>query len=1115
MSEIENIEKAIAALEAQREILGDAVVDAALAPLRENLVNLQKQQSWGQRQRKQVTVLFSDISGFTPLSETMDPEEITEIIDGLWSVIDNAIVAHGGLIDKHIGDAVMALFGAPIAREDAPESAIRAGLDIKKAVFEYINSAKLKTPEGESLLKIRIGINTGLVLLGEVGTMDEYTAMGDTVNVANRMEAAAPINGILITHDTYRHVRGLFEVESFEPIKVKGKTEPIQAYIVHKARPSAFRVPTRGVVGIETQTIGREEELEYIKKAYHHVQSDGALTARFITILGEAGIGKSRLLYEFTNWLDQVPDQYILLKGRSNEDRINLPYSLIRNILTRQFEIQDSDSSEVAKQKLHDGILGLTGEAPDDLIPFIGHLIGFNYADHPALSGIINDAKQIAERAYHSFVELITIMAREVPVVIFLEDVHWGDEGSLDLVEYLAEKCSDSPLLVLCLARPILFERCSTWGKLKPIFETIELHPFSEELDRALVREILRYVPEIPEQLYTLVTSKAEGNPFYIEEIIKMLMEDNIIVHKADHWEIQIEKLEDVEVPATLTSLLQTRLDLLADIEREVLRCASIVGRVFWEDAIKYLFEKGAQVPDEVTEDTCASKLESLESKDLIFRQATSFFQDTQEYFFKNIILREVTYESVLLSLRKDFHKFVAEWLIQSAGDRVDEYAGRIGEHYELSDQNKLAADWYQRVGNQAKSTYAVEMAIRFYKKALELLTKEDLEVPEQRILLHENLGEVLRWCSQYEEALVHLNRMQELAKTLDDQDAIARSLAIISTTQIKQGKMRESIEAATEMENIARSQNFDSHLSKALFFKGWGYFRTGDIEQAMALAKESQRINENLDEYQPKAQTFNLLGVLSATMGNFKEGSNYFEQALEIRRAIGDLEGAMSLLNNLGVIAEMHSDYVTARDRYQEALASAHKFGQSDNIIIFKSNLGGALVGLGDFEAAEENLREAIATAMKAGRISDLPMTYSYLTEAVLGLGDPDQALLAAKKSIELAVEIESPEDIARAWRRLGVVSDTLGRSIEINDPQTSAPTEFTATQCFENSAQQFKEFGNPVSYARTIKAWAVHELSNGDFEKGEELRQEARAIFEELGISVEVNYLDNLQVK
>jgi class 3 adenylate cyclase len=296
------LEKAIAALESRRSLLGDEVTEAAILALRDKLLSLDisARSARVPQQRKLVTVLFADMSGFTAMSETMDHEIVNDVINSLWSRVDRAILDHTGRIDKHIGDAVMALYGTPTAHEDDPERAIRSALQIQAEIQDWKREQSEVLPDYNAQIQgiqLRIGINTGPALLGTVGLMGEYTAIGDTVNLAQRLEAIAPKGGVLISHDTHQHVRGIFEITQLAPVMVKGKSEPIHVYTVNGVKPRSFRDTKRGLEGIETRTIGREAELEQMKTVFRDGVSEHA--TNLINLIADAGIGKSRLLFEF------------------------------------------------------------------------------------------------------------------------------------------------------------------------------------------------------------------------------------------------------------------------------------------------------------------------------------------------------------------------------------------------------------------------------------------------------------------------------------------------------------------------------------------------------------------------------------------------------------------------------------------------------------------------------------------------------------------------------------------------------------------------------------------------------------------------------------------------
>ncbi|HOU41550.1 MAG TPA: adenylate/guanylate cyclase domain-containing protein, partial [Promineifilum sp.] len=529
-TEIAQLQAALAALEAQRSLLGDAVVDAAVGPIRDSLAALYARARAGQ-QRKQATVLFADVYGFTTLSETMDAEDVASIINELWAVVDRAILDHGGYIDKHIGDAVMAVWGARDAREDDPERAVRAALAMQMAVAHFCQTH-------HAPLALRIGINTGPVILGPVGTTGEFTAMGDAVNLASRLEHAAPVGGILISHDTYRHVRGIFDVQPPAPLTVKGKAEPVQTYIVLRAKPRAFRMATRGVEGIETRMVGREAELDALRQAF--TDAVGASQTCVATVIGEAGVGKSRLLYEFDNWIELRPEEITYFKGRGTPNTQHVPYSLFRDLFALRFDILDSDSAAVALEKFQ---AGMAGFLDPDHAAIAGHWLGFDFSASEAAGRLLGTAG-FAQAAQAYLTRYFRRVVAEGPAVVFLEDIHWADDPSLDLTQHLVAALPAAPLLVVALARPAFFERRRGWGEDSAAFRAVRLSPLSREAARALVDEILQRADAIPASLRDLIVNSAEGNPFYVEELVKMLIEQGVIERGMRNEELGIRNEE-------------------------------------------------------------------------------------------------------------------------------------------------------------------------------------------------------------------------------------------------------------------------------------------------------------------------------------------------------------------------------------------------------------------------------------------------------------------------------------------------------------------------------------------------------------------------------------------
>lgn len=713
--QIKHIEDAIAKIEAQRKMLGEEAYEAALASMREKLSVLQAANQPAEQQRKYVSMLFADIVGSSQMSQHLDPEEVLDIIDQALKTLARPVEEYGGHVTRFMGDGFKAVFGYPIAQEDDAERAVRAGLDILSTAREYAQHLKEKL--GIDEFKVRVGINTGLVAVGGL-TEAEDTVMGSTVNLAARMESAAPPDNLLISYNTYRHVRGLFEVIPLEPIQVKGFDDPIPVYLVKHAIPRAFSIDTRGVEGIETQMIGREPEMKYLRDAFDTIIEDGE--GQVITIIGEAGVGKSRLLQEFQNWIGSQPQETVRFIGRARQETQGLPYALFRDVITFQFKIQDDESAATVRKKVEDGFCAVLGEDEHGKLRahFIGRLLGFDMGESPFLQAPQGNPQQFRNRAVAFLGEYFSSVSARAPVMLFLEDIHWADDSSLDALNYLGRRTPGQRLLILCLARHNLLDRRPNWGEGQSFHRSFELALLSKRESRQLIDGILQNANQVPDRLRELIVHRAEGNPYFIEEMIKVLIDKGVIIKGEQGWMIRAERLAEIDVPTTLTGLLQARLDNLLEEEKLVLQQASVVGRIFWDQVVAHMYDathgdRGKDIVD---------ILDALRDKGMIFRREESAFARAREYLFKHEILREVTYETVLKKSRRLYHGLVADWLIENSAERPGEFTGLVADHLELAGRADEAVHYLLHAGDQARTLYAHQEAADNYQRAIQLL---------------------------------------------------------------------------------------------------------------------------------------------------------------------------------------------------------------------------------------------------------------------------------------------------------------------------------------------------------------------------------------------------------
>ena len=670
-SDDDHLEAAIAAQESLRGTIPDEIVDAAIAGLRVQLGARSVD-----RRRRQATILFADISGFTSMSDSMDAEWLTVLMDDLWSVLDDVVEHHGGRVDKHIGDALMAVWGAEISMEDDPEQAVRAALRLQEALGGFC-------AERATELAMRIGVNTGPVLLGTIGSTGEFTAMGDTVNVASRLEHAAPLNGVLISHDTYRNVRGVFDVLALAPLAVRGKSEPLQVYEVRAEKQRAFRIRSRGVEGIETSMVGREREFRALQAALERACGTPGPIA--VEVVGEAGIGKSRLLWEFENWLELQPIPVYFFTGRAVGQRQSVSLALVRDIVANRFEILDSDPPRVVVDKL---VAGAENALDPNEAAVLALWLGFGLHEVDGMTAL-PDGERLAQTGRAHLSVLLRSFAEDSPVVIMIEDLHWADDASIELVRSLLDSWPDLPLLVVAATRPSDATDTPRFTAEPAPHQRIVLEPLSDEQTRDLIEDILQRADAVPGELTQFVTDRADGNAFYVEELIKMLIDDGAIDVMNEPWLVQLEDAALARVPSTLTGVLQARLDALPERTRRGLQRAAVIGRTFWDDAVRSLSD-------------CDVDLEPAIDRELIFETKPSTFDGCAEFIFKHALLHDVVYETVLLQDRPELHAHAATWLDGIAGSRRDELLVEIARHWEHAGDLARATDKLERAAELA-----------------------------------------------------------------------------------------------------------------------------------------------------------------------------------------------------------------------------------------------------------------------------------------------------------------------------------------------------------------------------------------------------------------------------
>lgn len=951
--------RAIALLEEKRGELGNEIIDIAQAPLREKLDKLENTGSGSKKKlRKYVTVLFADISDFTEICRSHDAEYVTEALNYLWTTLDSIIIRHGGIIDKHIGDAVMALWGTETVLENDAERAIKAALKMQTASEKVLPVKEMGIPK----FRMRIGIHSGPVFLSTIGLKGEFTAMGDTVNIASRLQSSAPLGRVIVSHDAYRHARNEFSFEPRDPIEVKGVADPLKTYIALSVNAGKFQQINTCILGIQTEMIGRDEELQKLISTLNTAMLEAS--PRMVTIIGDAGIGKSRLLHEFRIETERENRDITFFNARCIPEMKNIPCSVFRDILRYRMNVRENDSTEVALEKLE---VGMGEYLSRDEVHIACHYAGFDFSSSKAVSNLLG-TPALAATGQSCLIDYFRGISADNRTLIYLEDLHWADNTSLELIERLARDITSGSLLVLALSRPPLLETHPCWGDNLP-HQFIELKPLSEKHSGDLIREILRKVEDLPSDITELIISSSEGNPFYVEELIAMLVEDGVFIPGENRWTVEPRAMISLNIPSTLTGVLQARLDRLPEEEKGMLQKASVIGRLFWDLVVENLYRKAE-------EKDIDSLLSFVQSRDMIHGNESSTFESAREYVFKHAILRDVTYDTVLLKLRKMYHRNIAQWLVKHCGDRTSELSGLIAQHYDRGADRKNAVIWLSRAGRSAFSTSAYQEALSAFQRALSILPEDHCD----RAQLHLDAGKTLEKLARYDKACEQLERALLIAETDDEPGIAAQSLLGLTWIAILRGQTELSRELGTRAYELA-GESGDSAILAGATTRMADFDEERNYSNCLSYMMKSYELYSEIDDLNGIAITQLNMGNTAMSFDNHVDAGEYYRKSLKTYESLGNQWGIANCLGNLGNVAYEDKDYIKSNELHERSLAISVKIGDGEGEVICNLNLGRDEKRLGNDNESYEHYRNAFNKAALLGLV---PLALSALLEIV-----------------------------------------------------------------------------------------------------------------------------------
>jgi class 3 adenylate cyclase/tetratricopeptide (TPR) repeat protein len=963
-------------------------------------------------ERRTVTMLFCDIKGSTTAAETLDPEEWADIMNGAFEHLLAPVYRYEGTLARLLGDAVLAFFGAPITHEDDPERAVRAGLDIIDRIQPY--KEEVHRDWGIDI-DVRVGINTGLVVVGAVGSdlRVEYTVMGDAVNVAARMEQTATPGTVQISGQTHGFVDGLFEFENLGEIEVKGRAKQVASY---RAIRSLGRLGTqRGVDGLRSKLIGRAAELADLRSAFDEV---AAGHGNIVSVTGEAGLGKTRLTAELRDQLtaDDAPANLGWHQGRSLSFETATPYAPVREIIlsmigSKSGERPDFETFAASVERV---LPGRTNE----IAPFLANLAGAELPEEHGHRVEYLDPGRLRAESFRAILEFVEAAAADRPLVLVFEDLHWADSASIDVAINLMGLTDRANLLLVFLFRP---QRQEISWKVHEAAErdyphryrVIALEPLPEDNSRELVSSLLN-VDGLTDAVRNLILEKSDGNPFYLEEVIRSMIDDGLVVHEGGRW-IAPTPVSDFPVPESLSAVLTSRLDRLEDGVRTVAQAASVVGREFPYDQI------AALVADTGAVDGALIELQRRELVNEIARVPKRVFQ------FRHALVADAVYETILLKSRRQWHASLAEFLERLHSEQVEE----IADHLIHSKQRGKAAPYLVAAAERAAHAYAISEAIDRAETAIAILGDEGDPDLLRRAL--ETLGRAREFSFDLPGAAEVYDRLLRLGETRKDS---GMHISALNKKALLKGfffdQREEALEDLAKAEDLAQGEDHGEALIENSMNQCFLRTAHAEFDEVVSYMDQITQLGESLEHEDATLFGMSHLANSLMLMTQFDEALESGKRALAAAEQAGNLKYQAELLT--GVLPTCHlrnGDWDQALADIERGMEIALQIGARDSEVLAAVMQGQIAMRHGSLEEALGLFRRAMAAADAIGlpALQALGMCVTGTCYQQIGGDMLDTALAFHERTLDVMGKPSGLSYGAQLWTEIGLCAMAAGR--------------------------------------------------------------------------------------
>ena len=947
-------------------------------------------------ERKVVSVLFVDLVGFTAASDQADPEDVRARLRPYHAMLKREIERYGGTVEKFIGDAVMAVFGAPFAREDDAERAVRAALRITEAIPEL-------NDEHPGLdLAVRGAVNTGeaVVSLSARPEHGEGIVTGDVVNTASRLQGVAPVGGVAVGEITYRTTKDTIEYAPLDPVSVKGKQEPIPIWHAVRAR-GRF---TTEIERATTPFVGRQADLAMLQQTFTRTLRESSV--QLVTVVGEPGVGKSRLTSEFFTWVDDQPDLVSWRHGRCLPYGEGITFWALGEIVKAQAGISESDPPGEVARKIAESVDAAVEDASERkwVASRLGPLVG------SGITAAVTDRNEMFT-AWRAFLEGV---ASRGPLVMVIEDLHWADDALLEFVEHLVEWATGVPLLVLCTARPELFERHAGWGGGKSNSTTIGLSPLSGEETAQLISALLSETV-LPAGTQHALLERSGGNPLYAEEFVRMLLDRGILQRRGHAIELVGET--EIPVPDTVQALIAARLDTLTPDRKALLQDAAVVGKVFWADA---LAQMSGRANDEVR-----NALHEVTRKELVRPARRPSIEGQAEYNFWHILVRDIAYSQIPRAARTAKHRAAAEWIEGIAGERVGDHAEILAFHYaealslaraagSAKDETELverALDFLVMSGARAFNL-DLEKAGELFGRALDLLPADHPR--KGSILVHLARTESER--GRYEEAERLFEAAIEALRSIGDRVGTGDALARMARAAWRRGEGIRGRALAAEALKTLEQEPPGPELANALNEVGALAMLGGEAEKGIEYSERALRVSQALGLEAPVVRALETRGVARVELGQVEEGLSDLHEALKMGLDLGLGYETLVAYANLASMIERVEGSRAAIALTRDSVDFAERRGLAFMGMWMKSNLVSALCDVGGWDEALAVSEEVIDWDREQGGSQVGPVTAIYRAQVLVHRGRVNEAAALAGEFLPRIREAGDPQVVVPA---------------------------------------------------------------------------------------------------